>query len=131
MKFCDKEIQDHLKKGGKINRPFFGNPIYFNDLDLVFKYKDNEKVYCLNKEDLTADDWQITDDYYDYLIDNKVLCFFWNEDDEEYDIGYLKSVNKKFSDYPFLGEILTNRIPTFEYYLHCKPVEGKKFNIIS
>ena len=130
MKFCDKEIQNHLLNGGKIKRPSFASPIYYNDFAMVFKYKDKERGYCLDKEDLTADDWQIVDSYYDDIIANKILCFFWNEEVEGYDVGYLKSVNKKFSDYCFTGEILTNMGTTFDYYLHCKAVEGKKFNIM-
>ena len=130
MKFCDRVIQDHLMHGGKIKRPYFGSPIYYNDSDIVFKYNDIEKVYCLDKEDLTSDDWEIVDSYYDDIIANKILCFFWNGEDEGYDVGYLKSVNKKFSDYRFVGEILTNMGTTFDYYLHCKAVEGKKFNIM-
>lgn len=131
MKFCDKEIQNHLLNGGKIKRPFFASPIYYNDFDVVFKYNNDEKAYHLTKNDLISDDWEIVvDDYYDDLIDNKILCFFWNEEDEGYDVGYLKSVNKKFSDYRFVGEILTNMGITFDYYLHCKAVEGKKFNIM-
>ena len=67
---------------------------------------------------------------YDDIIANKILCFFWNGEDEVYDIGYLKSVNKKFSDYRVVGESVTNMGTTFDYYLHCKAVEGKKFNIM-
>ena len=86
--------------------------------------------FVVSQSDLERDDWQIVDSYYDDIIANKILCFFWNGEDEVYDVGYLKSVNKKFSDYCFVGEILTNMGTTFDYYLHCEAVEGKKFNIM-
>lgn len=129
MKFCDKKIQDHLLAGGKVKRPSFWKPIYSNRFNLVFQDNDNvEKVYWLDREDLTADDWEIVVDFYDDFITNRFLCFFWNEN-EPYDIGYLKSYNN-YKDYPFYGEVLRNGCTSTSYYQHCKPVEGKKFNIL-
>ena len=131
MKFCDKEIQDQLLRGGRIRRKSDKFPLFFNEEGKVcYSCSSYIHEYNINKKDLAADDWEIVDSYYDDIIANKILCFFWNGEDEGYDIGYLKSVNKKFSDYRFVGEILTNMGTTFDYYLHCKAVEGKKFNIM-
>ena len=131
MKFCDKAIQDHLLRGGRIRRKSDKFPMFFNEEGKVcYSCSSYIHEYNINKKDLAADDWEIVDSYYDDIIANKILCFFWNEEVEGYDVGYLKSVNKKFSDYRFVGEILTNMGTTFDYYLHCKAVEGKKFNIM-
>lgn len=129
MKFCDKSIQDHLMHGGKIKRPHFGNPIYYNDWDVVFKYNNNEKVYCLNKDDLTSDDWEVVVDYYDELINNKVLCFFWNNDRDNYAVGYLTKVRNN-SDFCYRAEVLRNGHTIINFFQYCKAVEGKKFNIM-
>ena len=136
MKFCDKAIQDHLLNGGKIIHSDLHYPIYLgdnckDDISLIYTNGYNGVFdFIVSQSDLERDDWQIVDSYYDDIIANKILCFFWNGEDEVYDVGYLKSVNKKFSDYCFVGEILTNMGTTFDYYLHCKVVEGKKFNIM-
>lgn len=136
MKFCDKVIQDQLLNGGKIIHSDLHYPIYLgnnckDDISLIYTNEYNGVFdFVVSQSDLERDDWQIVDSYYDDIIANKILCFFWNDGDEGYDVGYLKSVNKKFSDYRFVGEILTNMGTTFDYYLHCKAIEGKKFNIM-
>ena len=129
MKFCDRAIQDHLMHGGKIKRPYFGSPIYYNDSDIVFKYNDIEKVYCLDKEDLTSDDWEVVSDYYDELINNKVLCFFWNNNGDNYSIGYLTKIRNN-SKFCYCAEVLGHGYTRINFFQYCKAVEGKKFHIM-
>lgn len=76
MRFCNKKIQKHLLKGGKIERTkvswfemngkkFYGfdykQAIYLDECLKTCKseeaYEDDE--YCLTDDDLTAEDWKI------------------------------------------------------------------------
>ena len=123
MKFCDEKIQKHLLNGGKVKRPFFSSPLYYNDSSVVFKYNDKEKIYCLNKIDLLAYDWEIAEPEYDWdkIIKDKILCQFWNE---------LKEV-----DPPIIGYLTKKTAEGFcgkGWYCsweHCKPFNPADFNI--
>ena len=99
MKCCDEKIQNHLLKGGKITLPFFDSPLYYNDFSLVFKYNNKEKIYCLNKKDLTSNDWEIVEPKYDWdkIIEDKILCEFSNDEDfkdDEKVISILTSIDE-------------------------------------
>lgn len=106
MKFCDERIQKHLLKGGKVKRPIFNSPIYYNDFNVVFDYNNNKfdynnntKVYCLKKSDLTADDWEIVEPEYDWdkIIEDKILCEFSDDNDYKDDekvISILTSIDE-------------------------------------
>lgn len=123
MRFCDEIIQKHLLNGGKVKRSFFIKPIYYNDYSVVFEYNDKEKIYCLNKVDLTAYDWEIVEPEYDWdkIIKDKILCQFWNEL-KEIDppiIGYL---TKKTAE-GFCGK------GGYCSWQHCKPFSPADFNI--
>ena len=123
MKFCDEKIQKHLLNGGKVKRPFFSSPLYYNDSSVVFKYNDKEKIYCLNKIDLLAYDWEIAEPEYDWdkIIKDKILCQFWNE---------LKEI-----DPPIIGYLTKKTAEGFcgkGWYCsweHCKPFNPADFNI--
>lgn len=123
MRFCDERIQKHLLNGGKVKRPFFSSPIYYNDFSVVFKYNDKEKIYCLNKNDLLAYDWEIAEPEYDWdkIIKDRILCQFWNE---------LKEV-----DPPIIGYLTKKTAEGFcgkGWYCsweHCKPFNISEYNI--
>lgn len=123
MRFCDEIIQKHLLNGGKVKRSFFIKPIYYNDYSVVFEYNDKEKIYCLNKVDLTAYDWEIVEPEYDWdkIIKDKILCQFWNE---------LKEI-----DPPIIGYLTKKTAEGFcgkGWYCsweHCKPFNTAEYNI--
>lgn len=123
MKFCDERIQKHLLNGGKVKRPFFTSPIYYNDYSVVFEYNDKEKIYCLNKVDLAAYDWEIVEPEYDWdkIIKDKILCQFWD--------------GIKKTDDPCVGYLSKKAAEGFYRkgwncsWLHCKPFNPADFNI--
>ena len=121
MKFCDERIQKHLLRGGKITLPFFDSPLYYNDFSLVFKYNNKEKVYCLNKKDLTTDDWEIVEPEYDWdkIIKDKILCLFSDNKDFKYNI--FSTLRMKDNNLYY-----TDNGTTYKY---CKPFNPADFNI--
>lgn len=69
MKFCDKRIQEHLLKGGKIRR--------------------------VSNEDLIADDWEIVEPGYDWdkIIKENTLCIF--SDYKTFEVGIIATLREK------------------------------------
>ena len=123
MRFCDEIIQKHLLSGGKVKRPFFTSPIYYNDYSVVFKYNNKEKIYCLNKVDLAAYDWEIVEPEYnwDKIIKDKILCQFWD--------------GVKKTDDPCFGYLSKKAAEGFNRkgwncsWQHCQPFNPADFNI--
>lgn len=67
--------------------------------------------------DVNADDWEKVPDNpidWDYIIKNKCLCWFWDNDDKYKNIEKLACINDK-ADYPF--ENIRGGM-----YRHCHPV---------
>lgn len=130
MKFCDKVIQDHLLKGGEVKRKCDGREIHFGSFGLIYIDNNCKLSYILTKEDLKADDWVIADNYYDKIIANKILCFFWNENNDNYNVGYLFKVRGDMN-YPFGAEILRNGYTVTNFFKNCKPLNANDYNIMN
>lgn len=127
MRFCDEKIQNHLLNGGKIKRRSRNFPMLLSD-DGGFCYQcDYIHTYCLNRGDLTANDWEIIEPKYDWekIIKDKVLCVFWDNDDcikdDYYILGYLTDANDKRS--------LKYQRHSGDLYKYCKPFNSAEFKI--
>lgn len=69
MRFCNKKIQKHLLKGGKIERTMglwyvgfeYTQAIYLDEWLKTCKSENSDEGdhYCLTDEDLATDDWKI------------------------------------------------------------------------
>lgn len=67
--------------------------------------------------DVNADDWELVPDKsidWNYIIKNKCLCWFWDNDNKYKSIEKLACINDK-ADYPF--ENIRGAV-----YRHCHPV---------
>lgn len=125
MKFCDDKIQKHLLNGGKIKRESCDFLMFLSNNGLLC-YQSECYVHtcCINKKDLTADDWEIVESEYDWdkIIKDKVLCVFSNDVDFKcFSISTLISVDKSdeityYSNEGFL-------------YKYSKPFNPADFNI--
>lgn len=133
MKFCDKEIQNHLLNGGKIkrtcdNRDWDYRPIKLDDE--LLEFADNEDDYVITRDDLTATNWEIVELEYDWdkIIKDRILCLFWNDDYDDYKLGY---INKNFNDGLLQCDVLGEN--TFHIHMYniknCKPFNPAKYNI--
>lgn len=126
MKFCDEKIQKHLLNGGKIERKSDNSLLFLNNNNGILYYQCDyyAHAYCINKQDLTVDDWKIVEPEYDWdkIIKDKVLCVFSNNVYFKcFSISTLISVDKSdeityYSNEGFL-------------YKYCKPFNPAEYNI--
>lgn len=132
MKFCDKKIQECLLNGGEIKRESYDFLMSMDDNNGRLNYQCND-AYCINREDLTADDWEIVETKYDWdkIIKNKVLCVFngINNHNDLYGIypilGYLVKYNEN-ENYKFTAVMIDSCRAEF---INCKPFNPAEFNI--
>lgn len=76
----------------------------------------NKQPYNLNLVDLKCAEWELYQEPidWDYIIKNKCLCWFWDDNVNHKRIYKLAGINKKAA-YPF--ENTTGGV-----YRHCRPV---------
>ena len=121
MRFCSKEVQDCLLKGGIIRRKY--SPNKYITLQMINKQLQTafDDYYSLTEIDLISDDWEITTDDWDYdtIIKNKNLCLFWNNDSDNYAIGHLIKVLETYGNNQVRGI----------HWLHCKPFDGRDYAV--
>ena len=118
MRFCDERIQKHLLNGGKIKTKRDNFPVFLNKYGSMC-YKD--MYYSINKNDLTANDWEIVESEYDWdkIIKDKILCVFGKGMNQYYIVGYLQGINSD-GKFELLGGL---------NYDQCKPFNPADFNI--
>ena len=120
MKFCDERIQNHLLNGGKIKRKSDNFSVFLNKYGSMCY---QNMYYSINKNDLTADDWEIAESDYDWnkIIKDKILCVFSDyEDYRTYVISPLIKVEDNNFSFKTIDELS---------YGHCKPFNPADFNI--
>lgn len=102
-----EEVLPEFRKGAKIRRKCWEDGIFHTIIGR------SEIFY--NLKDANADDWEFYQEPidWDYIIKNKCLCRFW-DDDKYKSIEKLACINDK-ADYPF--ENIRG-----EMYRHCHPV---------
>lgn len=125
MKFCDREIQNHLLNGGKIINESMINPIYLNINELVY---DNPRLGCqslyrITKGDLISNSWRIVEPEYNYdkIIKDEILCVFWDSDPKACAIGYLK--------YCDLSAVFKYHRDDATGFQNCKPFNPNDYDI--
>lgn len=134
-KFIDPEIQAHLLKGGKIKRKEFNCVIFLDEKGVLVhkaEWQNAPSVALdLRRIDLMEDDWIIVESRYNYkkIIQDKILCLFWNHPSEGYTIGFLEK-NNLISYCPFSAEIITDEGKKYALFQNCKPFNPADFNII-
>lgn len=124
MKFCDEIIQKHLLNGGKIKRESCDFLMFLSNNGLLC-YQSECCVHtcCINKKDLTSDDWEIVEPEYDWdkIIKDKILCQFWDE--------------IKYTDEPYVGYLTQKTAEGFYRngwdckWKYCRPFNPTDYNI--
>ena len=120
MKFCDERIQKYLLSGGKIKRESCNFSVFLNKYGSM-RYKD--MYYSINKNDLTADDWEILESDYDWnkIIKDKILCVFSLQKNFEFKTISMLSKKDEDNDGYFTSQGM--------WYKYCKPFNPADFNI--
>ena len=123
-----EELLPDFRKGAKIRRKDW-------DED-VFIYFDKDEIYCKDSgawkdgkiastKDLVStftlhhNDWEFYHEPldYDYIIKNKCLCSFWDDEDLKC-LGLLTRFPQKKDLFPYK----TNTYDGSKYFKHCRPV---------
>ena len=121
MKFCDERIQKHLLNGGKIKTKRDNFSVFLNKYGSMC-YKD--MYYSINKNDLTADDWEILESDYDWnkIIKDKILCVFSLQKNFEFKTISILSKKDEDNDGYFTSQGM--------WYKYCKPFNPADYNIV-
>lgn len=118
-----EELLPEFRKGAKIRKSDWAKDEY-----IQLSYEDNNIIDCLyNKyefwiDDFEDDNWALYQEPidWDYIIKNKCLCWFWDDDESEKIVGILINVEKdEYTPFLLYGK----------YYLeHCRPVRRDEVN---
>ena len=113
-----EELLPEFRKGAKIRKKKWGKSDYLYCKDGIVYDRSNQTVYNLCTESLSYDGWEFYKDPepdWQYIIDNKCLCWFWDEGKTPCVANVLQSVTTS----PNNGFIDINR----SFWEHCRPVQ--------
>lgn len=110
-----EELLPEFKKGAKIRRKDWRDGKYIK-LSGVYAKDEYGDVYFIEPNEITADDWELYEEpiNWQYIIDNKCLCWFWEDSKQDKLAQNLNSVD---SNSPFMFVDSRNVA-----YKHCRPV---------
>ena len=110
-----EELLPEFRKGAKIRRKDWRDGKYIK-LSGVYAKDEYGDVYFIEPNEITADDWELYEEPIDwqYIIDHKCLCWFWEDSKQDKLAQNLNSVD---SNSPFMFVDSRNVA-----YKHCRPV---------
>ena len=104
-----EELLPEFRKGAKIRRKHWASNAFIQNID------DDD----IDIKDLYRDDWELYQEPIDwqYIIDHKCLCWFWNSDNDNKEYGLLGKIYDNLSkgDYRFYKKFE-------QHFKHCRPV---------
>lgn len=108
-----EELLPEFRKGAKIRRKYWG------DYDFV-EISDFEKGLIFTNKELEASDWEFYQEPIDwnYIIENRCLCWFWDDDLNWAICGTLGKIEKG-AEYEF---IMFDDAGNRSSYKNCRPV---------
>lgn len=113
-----EELLPEFRKGARIRRRCWKPECFLFIRDgLIFDQEDC--VYTSYATSILEDDWELYKDPepdWQYIIDHKCLCWFWDDEEENRQIGYLCFVD----DYG--GFVLEAPDDCYNSYINCRPV---------
>ena len=115
-----EELLPEFRKGAKIRQPNWDNGeyIYLGENGIV--YDEWNKPFDFTNEELFSE-WELyrePEPDWNYIIKNKCLCWFWDDEEEKRVAGLLAdydSYNSQFGRYKGKNVAVT-------YFNHCRPV---------
>lgn len=121
MKF--EEILPSLKEGREIRRKAWRKNDFIQVINDVI-YNQNKDSNSLGARDLLADDWELYIDWA-FVIDNYIICWFWNENKKRKRLGFLVNINNKG-----LYEYKCNPdSDSVDFYTNCEPVREGEYEL--
>lgn len=117
-----EELLPEFRNGAKIRRTGLSKPV--NAKGYIF-YKEGKIYNEFGRECepdlglwLSKNDWELYEEPIDwqYIIDHKCLCWFWDDEEENRQIGYLCFVDDHG------GFVLEAPDDCYNSYINCRPV---------
>ncbi len=113
-----EELLPEFRKGARIRRRCWKPECFLFIRDgLIFDQEDC--VYTSYATSILEDDWELYKDPepdWQYIIDHKCLCWFWDDEEENRQIGYLCFVDDHG------GFVLEAPDDCYNSYINCRPV---------
>lgn len=116
-----EELLPEFRKGAKIRCSDWEPSIYIQQQGNVI-VNSYDFVCCLSSGDIFSNRWELYQEPIDwqYIIDNKCLCLFWDNDESKKFAGFLAVVEE--DEYvPFL-------LYGGEYFKHCRLARRDEVN---
>lgn len=114
-----EELLPEFRKGAKIRRKCWSEGKYIK-LKGLYARDEYGDSYFLEPNEVTSDDWELNQESIDwqYIIDHKCLCYFWDEKFNWAVCGTLGKIEKG-AEYRFtMFDDAGNR----SLYKNCRPV---------
>lgn len=112
-----EELLPEFRKGAKIRMKDWPKPFYYEMRNRKVYNQDGHRVKNFSHQALFKNVWEFYKDPkpdWQYIIDNKCLCLFWDDDESKKFAGFLAVIEE--DEYmPFL-------LYGGEYFKHCRPV---------
>lgn len=119
-----EELLPEFRKGAKIRRKDWSKGSYIYLREGTIYGKDNTPVdYAMDSSWLSCSFWEFYQDPepdWQYIIDHKCLCYFWDYNESKKHIGILKSINK-YETYKFSIVTPDNYVGDISF-VNCCPV---------
>lgn len=110
-----EELLPEFRKGAKIRCSNWEKDKYIQKKGGLVA-TDNDILCDLSASDIFSNRWELYREPidWDYIIKNKCLCWFWDDDESEKIVGILINVEKdEYTPFLLYGEY---------YFEHCRPV---------
>lgn len=121
-----EELLPEFRKGAKIRRKDWdkGKYIVCNG---TFVDNDLGRVHSLTNSDIIGNVWELYQEPepdWDYIIKNKCLCWFWDEEDDNKVLGLLIRFPEKKDQFQYKTNIHCGA----KYFKNCRPVRKNEIN---
>lgn len=118
-----EELMPEFRKGAKIRMKDWPKPFYYEMRNRKVYNQDGHRVKNFSHQALFKNVWEFykdPDPDWQYIIKNKCLCWFWDDDESEKIVGILINVEKdEYTPFLLYGEY---------YFEHCRPVRRDEVN---
>jgi hypothetical protein len=117
-----EELLPEFRKGAKIRCKNWGKDEYIQKKSGLVA-TENDFLCSLPASDIFSNRWELYKDPepdWQYIIDHKCLCLFWDYNESKKHIGILKSINK-YETYKFSIVTPDNYVSDISF-VNCRPV---------
>lgn len=124
-----EELLPEFRKGAKIRIKNWPNPFYYEMRNGKVYNQDGYKVNVFSHPALFENVWELYQEPIDwqYIIDHKCLCLFWDEGKEE--IRTMRYLSRIYNSNDVKEPFISNHpICGYLSFQHCRPVRRDEVN---